>query len=456
MSIHRTSFKALFIILFALVIIPQAQAWYYNDDEVNHNGSTEQTAYVISDVENFKLFRDRVNDGTEPDGKYYKLTKDLDLTSETEWEPIGYKIKSSGELMNSTAFSGHFDGDSHTIAVNINKKVRDVSSVGVYAGLFGTVYRAEIKNLNVNGTVTAYAQTTNRGRAEAAGIAIYVIAQATIENCKFSGSVNAVNDGDDGLVYAGGIAADLRNEIKDCEVTKDSTISAKSPTTDINKSSAGGITGYKGSFTTIQGCTSHAKILDALCKGGIAGLAANEGHVLDNVYSGAEWGLGIVHTNSYNGSDEGCTYSPLSVNILTKNLSPTYAVINQRYEAKLEADEVKGVQWEITSGDLPEGLYLGTSGIISGVPTKIETKNFDVQVYVPNFPNIKDTASFTLAVSQSGQNNNNQSNNNNSNGNNNNNNSTNNAGDSGGGGGCNTGLSLFALPIISFTRRKFR
>ncbi len=81
--------KILIGIVFIFALDPCASAWYYDDDTVNHNGDTAETAYLINDVENFKLLRDRVNDNIEEAGKYYTLTSDLDLTSETDWVSIG-------------------------------------------------------------------------------------------------------------------------------------------------------------------------------------------------------------------------------------------------------------------------------------------------------------------------------------------------------------------------------
>ncbi len=155
----------------------------------------------------------------------------------------------------------------------------------------------------------------------------------------------------------------------------------------------------------IQGCTSHARISGGYYKGGILGVKNGTSTLLENIYSGAEWGIGRSNAESSNeeGSDEGCTYTPISVEILTKTLSPTYAILGQRYSAHLEASEVKGVKWEVISGDLPKGLTLGISGVISGVPTSVDIYNFEVQVSIPGFDNIKDTASYTLSIVGQGQ-----------------------------------------------------
>ena len=93
--------KYLCIVVVLCVVLASASgalAWYYDDDPVNHNGDSAETAYLIDSVEALKLMRDRVNDGTEERGKYYRLTKDLDISSDVDWVPIGYKLDENGNL----------------------------------------------------------------------------------------------------------------------------------------------------------------------------------------------------------------------------------------------------------------------------------------------------------------------------------------------------------------------
>lgn len=243
-----------------LVLSSGAWAWYYD----NTNGDTEETAYVIDTVEELKLLRDRVNSGTEKSGKYYVLTKDLDISAETDWEPIGYDAESYYPLQPYRTFNGNFDGKEHTITVKINRNKRDTNSVNVYAGLFGYI-DGSISNLNVKGSVQAHAITNVDGVAEAAGIAVETHS-ATIENCKFSGMVRAVHDGY-GNAWAGGIAAKadgIDNEINNCEVSAGSSVYASSDPEDHMSnvtSIAGGIAGTCNLLTSITGCTSNARTI---------------------------------------------------------------------------------------------------------------------------------------------------------------------------------------------------
>ena len=438
--------KYLCIVVVLCVVLASASgalAWYYDDDPVNHNGDSAETAYLIDSVEALKLMRDRVNDGTEERGKYYRLTKDLDISSDVDWVPIGYKLDENGNLDidGGRYFTGNFDGGGHTIFVNIDKSVRG-SRGYLYSGLFGLAgdYHntsdtpiTSITNLNVRGTLRAHVYYSD-GKAFAGGVVLQTQNKTVIENCTFSGDVEAVQDGI-GTAAAGGIVAWSRGlEVNNCEVTKNSTISAQlSNATDVDHSYAGGIVGW-GNGTVITDCTSHAKINDAVYNGGIAGFF-NYRETLANYfdgnrYSGALWGIGDEE------SDEGCTYTPLSVKILTQTLTPSYATLGQRYEVKLEASEVKGIAWKVISGDLPEGITLGTSGVLSGVAVSEDIYRFEVQVSVPGFADIRDTASYTLAVTTTPP--------------------ANNSG-GGGGGGCSAGFSAAGLVICAlFIRRKLR
>ena len=69
--------------------------------------------YIISTANDLAALRDRVNSGTETNGLYYKLSKNISLAkSYTDWEPIG---------TSTFPFSGHFDGNGFTITVNIDR-----------------------------------------------------------------------------------------------------------------------------------------------------------------------------------------------------------------------------------------------------------------------------------------------------------------------------------------------
>ncbi len=119
-------FALLLAVLCVLYTVGAGFAAYYDE---GHAG-TENDPYIIDSAEDLKLFRDRMisDDAWEEKRNpyYYRLDSDIDITSETNWTPIGDR------------FQGHFDGNGHTITVSIDR--RDP------AGLFGIIdKRATVK-----------------------------------------------------------------------------------------------------------------------------------------------------------------------------------------------------------------------------------------------------------------------------------------------------------------------
>ena len=100
---------------------------------------TKNDPWLISnDLELAKLAHDVTNGNTKImfAGKYFKLTKDIDL-SKGKWMPIGtWKCDKS---KNDRYFAGKFDGDGHTIS---NMQIEWVNEKGFEAswGLFGRLY----------------------------------------------------------------------------------------------------------------------------------------------------------------------------------------------------------------------------------------------------------------------------------------------------------------------------
>lgn len=137
----------------------------------------EKAAYVleISTAAELASFRDRVNAGMTYEGLTVKLTANIDLSNQGNWNPIGnrYALK-DGTSVDTTeevnkayrkAFKGTFDGQGHTISglfIDSNaenyKAPKAASKDGnkntsSYAALFGYVDNATVKNFTINGTV---------------------------------------------------------------------------------------------------------------------------------------------------------------------------------------------------------------------------------------------------------------------------------------------------------------
>lgn len=143
------------------------------DNEPVYQKGAEVEVVEINTVADLKTFRDAVNSGNQYSGKIVRLMADLDLSSETNWKPIGNLVSYPGQSFDGICF----DGNNHTIS---NVTINDNTPNHAVAALFGSVVNATIKNLtvkNVNITSTHYA----------AGIVAYTSNKPTIDNCHVIG-----------------------------------------------------------------------------------------------------------------------------------------------------------------------------------------------------------------------------------------------------------------------------
>ncbi len=176
----------LFLAVCLLAVCSSAWADYWDE---GHQG-TSADPYLIDSIDDLKKLRDRVNNGEEPSNKYYKLTIDMNLTQETTWVPIGY---------GGNRFKGHFNGDNHTLYVNISRfndgDYEDPDTGSWYshrAGIFGWIESSGygVKNLKINATQIAATYT---------GGITYGLIAGSIENCHVTGNIGERHYDDDAL-----------------------------------------------------------------------------------------------------------------------------------------------------------------------------------------------------------------------------------------------------------------
>lgn len=142
---------------------------------------TSADPYLITSAQDLKTLSDKVKEGTDYYGQYFKLTSDIDLSSVSgagnSWQPIGSYSKWS----DSKPFDGNFDGGNHTVR-NLYVNNQDQS----YQGLFGIVRNARIENLKVEN-----AQVTS-GLDYAGGVVGGLLEGSTLKNVSVSkGKVSA-------------------------------------------------------------------------------------------------------------------------------------------------------------------------------------------------------------------------------------------------------------------------
>lgn len=194
--------------------------------------------------------------GVDFKDKTITLKNDINLNNE-EWTPIG-------DAVNSHFFKGTFDGNGKSIT---GLKV----SSGEYAGLFGRLYDATVKNVNVAGTVSG---SDNAGAIAGTG-------SGTIENCSSSATVS-------GYVIGGIIGDFMGGSVTGCYATGNVTGAADASAYEYSVRT-GGIVGFCGDGT-ITACyyaegtvTGVKNAKSSNYTGGIAGQL--NGGVANNCYS---------------------------------------------------------------------------------------------------------------------------------------------------------------------------
>lgn len=164
--------KRLLALLLVLAMVFSLMPAALAADTLSGSG-TGDDPYLLATAADLKAFRDMAN--AEASSKLCAtLTADIDLGGEA-WTPFE---PSSGYV--SEAYAGTFDGANHTIK---GLSVNSTSSKGV--GLFGTVCGATIKNLMVEGNVSA------SNSAFVGGIVGKTQTSATIDSCSFAGTVTS-------------------------------------------------------------------------------------------------------------------------------------------------------------------------------------------------------------------------------------------------------------------------
>ena len=305
----KKRFLALLLVLTLLVgLMPAALA----ADTLSGSG-TEDDPYLLATAADLKAFRDMAN--AEASSKLCAtLTADIDLGGEA-WTPF------EGPTVGG-AYAGTFDGANHTIK---GLSVNLTSSTG--AGLFGTVCGATIKNLKVEGNVSASSS------AFVGGIVGRTQTSATIDSCSFAGTVTSTKKSGSSNATAG-----IVGKVNTGTVTI--TNCANTATVNGNGNIAAGILGYGGSNkVTIENCYNTGAISGQWYASGICGSTVKATSSIRNCYNSGT----ITATNG------GSYYAGITANFR--------GTISNSYYANPAADALAGTTpataIAVTS---PEGL----------------------------------------------------------------------------------------------------
>ena len=156
------------------------------------DGGTEAEPYEIASVADWNLFAASVKSGTTFTGKYVKLGADLENISTIVGD-------------NDHAFSGTFNGDGHTLKVDIN-----VTNSSTFAAPFAVLNDGTIKNLTVTGNVTS-----NSGRVGGL-VGVQNSGTSVIDHCTVDVDVTSSISGDNTI---GGVMAFATNGITELTIS---------------------------------------------------------------------------------------------------------------------------------------------------------------------------------------------------------------------------------------------
>ncbi len=240
-----------------ILIIPTASA-VWDGTSVSSaliGTGTEFDPYLITSENDLAHVAKQVNDGvTHYEGKFFKLTTDLDL-GEKDWTPIG--------AVSANYFGGTFDGDGHTIR-GLKVKTDANNSKALYGGVFGRSTDATFKNLTVEGGFVNSAKYT--GAIVGAAYCTVGTGESAIINC------HAINVEVCGL-HVGGIVG--RTSTKEANKGQIKIIGCSATNVTVNRCTpddfpsvsnsnhyAGGIIGATGA-TIISGCYAENVTINA-------------------------------------------------------------------------------------------------------------------------------------------------------------------------------------------------
>ena len=213
--------------------------------------------------------------GNDPDyplnGKYH-LTANIDLST-AAWIPIGN---------NNNPFTGIFDGQGYII-YNLF-----ITAIRQYAGLFGYISNAEIKNVGLDGAASARISISPNGSYSiyAGSISGYATGNSNIVNC-FSSMRVGVNQSNWGGIqtFSGGISGYLSDSSKVIDSYNTGTISSSFY--------SGGISGYMSNRASINNCYNSGSVVGVSYLGGVSGYCIGNGNIANSFNSG-----NILHASS--------------------------------------------------------------------------------------------------------------------------------------------------------------
>jgi uncharacterized membrane protein (UPF0136 family) len=374
---------------------------------------------------------------------YYQLDNDIDLSayqSGEGWIPIGsgsvFKGSFDGNGKKITGLKinpispgniglfGYVNNGKieniglEAVNIDVNISISQTMMVVRAGGVAGYIQNSILSNCYSTGAINI-SFSCNRGLAYAGGLVGYLDNNSNLSNCYSTGTINASVSASQSNAYAGGIVGCMsnNNSLSNCYAT--GTVNASSAST---VACTGGIAGYISANDSLSNCAALNP--DLSCSGPVStfgritgggtiltnniafdkminpaddttwnnkGATQSDGEDISKNDINADSTLGGRFTvangwSTQNGKLPGlfgntvnmpghlCIESP---QITTESLSN--GTVGTAYNQILIASGHTPITWLLEGGNLPNGLNLSPTGIISGTPTAEGRFNFRVK-----------------------------------------------------------------------------
>ena len=253
--------KKLLATILALVMALGVTTMAWAEGDWTGSG-TEADPYMITTEAGLNKLATDVNSGTVYSGKYFKLGKSITVT---DWTPIGQKGTEN-------KFAGTFDGNGQTVTINRINSSLD-SAFGGYAGFFGAVKDATIKNLTVAGTING---------SDVAGVVARLDGASKVINCINKAKVTGTSK-----------AAGITVKIDGANVVIDGCTNDGEIKSDTVNGAAGIVVYAQGANFTINGCTNNGNISGPFVGGVVFNVSDSGSGIVENCVNN-----GSVHSTN--------------------------------------------------------------------------------------------------------------------------------------------------------------
>lgn len=265
----KNFYKKLSFVMVMGISFSSYAAWNGDATAWTQGDGSEQNPFLIENEAQLSHLQQTVTAGETYQGKYFRMTADLDMGGK-QMPSIGhyndYTTQENPELVReSKVFRGTFDGDFHTID-NLTIVSNNAEATLGGLGLFTVSYpETRICNLTLEQGVTVEGSEFDN-----VGGFVGYSAGGNVENCRILGTVNG------GGMNVGGIVGSVEESMTITGCVNAGRL--------VGHSFAGGIVGY-ANLSKIQNCYSSAVISCPLASwvGGILGWAVES--TVNNCYA---------------------------------------------------------------------------------------------------------------------------------------------------------------------------